>query len=47
MIEPYQFKPFEGYNQARIATDGIRVGTYFVKLTTESGVEFKKLILVD
>jgi hypothetical protein len=47
MTEPYLLKSFRGYNQAKILTDGIRAGTYFVKLTSNESVEFKRLILVD
>jgi hypothetical protein len=47
MTEPYIIKSFKGQNQAKILTDGIRAGTYFVKLTSNESVEFKRLILVD
>lgn len=47
MTEPYLLKSFRGYNQAKILTDGITAGTYFVKLTSNQSVEFKRLILVD
>jgi hypothetical protein len=47
ITEPYLLKSFRGYNQAKILTAGIRAGTYFVKLTSNESVEFKRLILID